>query len=796
MHSRTGRPSPQRDVMNALNRQTSRAASRSRASRRARNHPAAGRPSGRAARRADPDDVNVQALTVEAAPRASGNTSIHAAMLDPHNGGGAVRKNPRARRPSAEAHGELVRPFASAPGRPAFPASDNGDVQYVLSELDSGERVISERIPSVRSGRSASGSGAGSRTKPTPGRHLALIEHLLFKGSRLLHRSADRRDLRRPRRELNAATRASTTMVTHACPTHTCRRAPRDDGHGFAPAFTDLDSERRVVLEEIAMYENTPQELVHDLFSEAVFGHQCAGASRDGTADVISSVTKRVLSTPPPDVRRRQRRIAAAGNVSTTIPSHASARTGRSGHPRRSARETPLVKAPPPGFRSREDTEQYHVCLGAPGIARSDRAASRRRSRFDSGGSASSRLFQEIRRSAAMAYSVDSSHPVHGHGLGYLLGTRERTSAMRRDRERAAADIAAESFAGKIARAKGEPEGALCSRWSRRSNRMTSSASRSSRTRSFSRSSGSREIEAVEPDEVAELAGSCSPQKLSISGIGPPSGSFEPPRAGSIRPSRPRCMNIREKMRAFSAGRVSTFAPLVDEDHLNGRPRQGRARPRAGAGKRRHELATRRGRRHDRLHGPDAVEANVRAAPSGDPQRDRDDGSTKRAWTRRARAGGRMLSRTELRARRRAMSASPEEPATQMPRAETRAHNEAKKDALREPGQVTAELRRRTDHPPVRLPAGRTPEVRSAETPRSRSAQTTSLARRSCRASCSRLEHSTDCRPADRRAGCAAPDRLTEHARSATPGTRPSSRVTAIYEVAPTARRSRSPRAR
>src|SRR5439155_21325189 len=70
----------------------------------------------------------------------------------------------------------------------------------------------------------------------------------------------------------------------------------------------------------------------------------------------------------------------------------------------------PLVKAPPPDFRfAKKSTEQYHICLGAPGIARSDRrrfAASI----LDSvlGGSASSRLFQEIREKRGMAYSVYS----------------------------------------------------------------------------------------------------------------------------------------------------------------------------------------------------------------------------------------------------------------------------------------------------------------------------------------------------------------------------------------------------
>src|SRR5207302_5122332 len=89
----------------------------------------------------------------------------------------------------------------------------------------------------------------------------------------------------------------------------------------------------------------------------------------------------------------------------------------------------PLVKAPPPELRfERKDTEQYNVCVGAPGIARSDRrrfAASL----LDSilGGSASSRLFQEIREKRGMAYSVYSfaSQYTDTGIIGVYVGTRE-----------------------------------------------------------------------------------------------------------------------------------------------------------------------------------------------------------------------------------------------------------------------------------------------------------------------------------------------------------------------------------
>src|SRR5205814_6043302 len=200
----------------------------------------------------------------------------------------------------------------------------------------------------------------------------------------------------------------------------------------FAPAFTDLDSEREVVLEEIAIYEDTPQELVHDLFSEAVFGRHALGRPVIGTAEVISSVTKRVLSTYHRHMYAGGNVvIAAAGNIEHNklvrmLQRAQSQQRPPAGGPRV---RRPLVKSPPPGLVfAKKDTEQYHVCLGAPGVSRSDRR------RFAAsildailGGSASSRLFQEIREKRGMAYAVYSylSQYADTGQVGVYVGTRE-----------------------------------------------------------------------------------------------------------------------------------------------------------------------------------------------------------------------------------------------------------------------------------------------------------------------------------------------------------------------------------
>src|SRR5262245_63770418 len=84
----------------------------------------------------------------------------------------------------------------------------------------------------------------------------------------------------------------------------------------FRPAFVDVDSEREVVLEEIAMVEDTPNDLVHDIASEAVFGTHPLGRPVIGSAEVISNVSRRALGS----YHRRAYQadkivVAAAGNI-------------------------------------------------------------------------------------------------------------------------------------------------------------------------------------------------------------------------------------------------------------------------------------------------------------------------------------------------------------------------------------------------------------------------------------------------------------------------------------------------
>jgi predicted Zn-dependent peptidase len=413
--------------------------------------------------------------------------------------------------------------------------------RYVLTELDSGERVISERLSHVRSVAIGFWIGAGSRDETDAKAGVShFLEHLLFKGTASYTAQEIAEIFDALGGELNAATSREHTLVYARVPDDRLETALDVMGEMvFAPSFAELDAEREVVLEEIAMYEDQPQELVHDLISEATFGNHPLGRPVIGRADVISSVSRRTLASyhrsmyVPGNVV-----VAAAGNVSheelQRLLLKAQRKAVESSVSKGPRVRPALVKAPAPSLRfQRKDTEQYHVCVAAPGISRSDKrrfAASL----LDAilGGSASSRLFQEIREKRGMAYAVYSfaSQYTDTGQLGIYIGTRE-------DNLSACLEIASEQIgeiaAGNVrpeelARAKENLKGRIMLSMESTSNRMSRlGKSLISDTELLSIERIVAEIEAVEADALAELAGVLLAQeKLSAAGIGPDEGRF------------------------------------------------------------------------------------------------------------------------------------------------------------------------------------------------------------------------------------------------------------------------------
>jgi predicted Zn-dependent peptidase len=406
---------------------------------------------------------------------------------------------------------------------------------WIQTELDSGERVISERLPHVRSVAAGYWIGAGSRDETDAKAGIShFIEHLLFKGSSRYSALDIAEIFDELGGELNAATSREYTVVFSRVPDSHLETALDVMGDMvFSPLFDDLDSEREVVLEEIAMYEDTPQDLVHDLIGEAIFGTHALGRPVIGTAEVISTVSRRSLRsyhrglyTPGNIV------VAAAGAVDhdqlVALVQRAVDQRAAAGADRPRVRP-PLAKVPDPGLRfQRKDTEQYHVCLGAPGVSRSDRR------RFAAsildailGGSASSRLFQEIREKRGLAYSVYSfvSQFADTGQIGVYVGTREDNlaEALAITAEQLA-DIAAGNLDDReLRRAQENLKGRLMlgmESTSARMSRLGKSLVTDSEILSLDRVIA--EIDSVDADSVCGLAAELlDPDRLSAAGIGP-----------------------------------------------------------------------------------------------------------------------------------------------------------------------------------------------------------------------------------------------------------------------------------
>jgi predicted Zn-dependent peptidase len=412
--------------------------------------------------------------------------------------------------------------------------------KYVLSELDSGERVITERLTHVRSVALGYWINAGSRDERAERAGVShFIEHLLFKGTERYTAQEIAEIFDGLGGELNAATSREHTVVYARVADHHLETAiDVMSDMVFSPSLADVDAEREVVLEEIAMYEDQPQDYVHDLIAEAVFGSNPLGRPVVGTAEVISTVSRRAISAyhrtmyMPGNVV-----VGAAGNLDHNELVRLLEQAERKVHepPARGRRvRPPLVKPSPPSVRFvRKDTEQYHVCLGAPGIARSDRrrfAASL----LDAilGGSASSRLFQEIREKRGMAYAVYSfaSQYTDTGQIGLYVGTREEnlddclTIAVEQIEDVAAGNLKPDE----LERAKENLKGRVLLSMESTSNRMSRlGKSLITDTEILSLDRIIAEIDAVEPESLAELAGVLlAPDRLSAAGIGPSEERF------------------------------------------------------------------------------------------------------------------------------------------------------------------------------------------------------------------------------------------------------------------------------
>jgi predicted Zn-dependent peptidase len=299
-----------------------------------------------------------------------------------------------------------------------------------LSTLDSGVRVVTEAMPSVRSIALGFWVRAGSRDEGVEQAGIShFLEHLLFKGTdRFSSREIDEL-FDAMGAEVNAGTGKETTSVySRFLDRHLEQAFDALQDMVLRPSYPEIDSERQVVIEEIAMYEDEPSDKVHDVLAGAVFGDHPLGRPIIGRAEVISSVpVPQIAAWHDGRYTGANIVVAAAGNVDhERLVGLVDAAVGTSPGGARVEAASPNGIAPSLRFHEKE-TEQYHLCLGGPGLARADeRRFALRVLDTILGGSTSSRLFQEVREKRGLAYSVFSysSHYLDSGQVALYVGTR------------------------------------------------------------------------------------------------------------------------------------------------------------------------------------------------------------------------------------------------------------------------------------------------------------------------------------------------------------------------------------
>jgi len=254
------------------------------------------------------------------------------------------------------------------------------------------------------------------------------LEHLLFKGTEKRSSTEIDQIFDGMGAEINAGTGKETTSVySRFLDQHLDTAFEAMADMVLRPNYPDIDSERQVVIEEIAMYEDEPSDKVHDVLSRAVFGDHPLGRPIIGTAAVVGSVPVDEIAgyhdgryTGPNLV------VSAAGSLEHDQVVALAERWFTAGAGKANAVEAAAPGGPTVHFHEKQ-TEQYHLCLGAPGIARGDdRRFALRVLDTILGGSTSSRLFQEVREKRGLAYSVYSysSQYVDAGQIGVYVGTR------------------------------------------------------------------------------------------------------------------------------------------------------------------------------------------------------------------------------------------------------------------------------------------------------------------------------------------------------------------------------------
>lgn len=290
--------------------------------------------------------------------------------------------------------------------------------------LDNGVRIVSEKIPHVRSVSVGIWVGTGSRSETIHNNGIShFIEHMLFKGTTNRTAKEIAESIDNIGGQLNAFTGKECT----------CYYAKTLDTHidvvfdVLADMFfnskldeKDIDIEKRVIFEEIGMYEDSPEELVHDIFSERVWGDDSLGYPILGRQQSLTKIDgNQMRKYMENNYIPSNTVISVAGNFSDSqledlIEKYFSNWNKQEEH----SIQTPKSKFSKNFIVKEKDIEQAHICMGFEGIGQGeDNLYSLIAVNNILGGGMSSRLFQKIREEHGYVYSI-YAYPVAYRGNG------------------------------------------------------------------------------------------------------------------------------------------------------------------------------------------------------------------------------------------------------------------------------------------------------------------------------------------------------------------------------------------
>lgn len=287
---------------------------------------------------------------------------------------------------------------------------------YQIKTLANGLRIVCETIPHVHSISMGIWVGTGSRYENFYYNGIShFIEHMLFKGTQSRTAKQIAEEIDAVGGQLNAfTTKEYTCFYAKLLSQHYRFGIDLLSDMVLNSVFDprDIEKEKSVVVEEINSYEDTPDELIHDLFVSYLLKNHPLGWNILGTEETISRIDREVIQdflrhhyTPDNMV------FAVAGNIQLDqivpeIEARFADLKGKSNN-----QTHPLPPLEPGCFEKYKDTEQVHICIGTRGF---DRKHPRKYQVFvlDSilGGSVSSRLFQRLREEYGMVYVTGSSH--------------------------------------------------------------------------------------------------------------------------------------------------------------------------------------------------------------------------------------------------------------------------------------------------------------------------------------------------------------------------------------------------